>query len=102
MYVRYPANIGWMWYPADLEIYHCMLQNFSREERDHAWPAFWKMDDWNKNVQFSRTVQLETPTEFLVTATGVGYVSVNGQKYPLGSRLPADPAKPTSPSQWGI
>ena len=86
-------NIGWMWYPADLAIYHCMLQNFSREERDHAWPAFWKMDDWNKNVQFSRTVQLETPTEFLVTATGVGYVSVNGQKYPLGKPVACGPGK---------
>ncbi len=85
--------IGWIWYPGDMEIYHCMLQNFSREERGCDWPAFWKMDDWNKNVLFSRTFELNERTTFLVTATGMGYVAVNGKKYPIGKPVICEPGK---------
>ena len=42
----------WIWYPGDMELYHGMKQNFEREERGFDWPAFWKMDDWRKNIRF--------------------------------------------------
>ncbi|MFU0826160.1 MAG: hypothetical protein ACFWTJ_01290 [Lachnoclostridium sp.] len=29
----------WIWYPGDFEIYHGMMQNFSREERGGRWPV---------------------------------------------------------------
>lgn len=73
-------KIGWMWYPADMEIYHSMLQNFSREERGYGWPAYWHMDDWNKNVCFSRNYILLAETIFTVYTAGVGHVLVNGKK----------------------
>ena len=71
----------WMWYPGDFEIYHGMLQNFQREERGYGWPAFWKMDDWRKNVRFSRDFDLDDETRFIVRARGVGHVAVDGRKY---------------------
>ena len=49
----------WIWYPGDFEIYHGMLQNFQREERGYGWPAYWKMDDWHKNVKFTKEYELE-------------------------------------------
>lgn len=71
----------WIWYPGDFEIYHGMLQNFQREERGYGWAAYWRMDDWRKNVCFSRAYELEGDTRFVVHAQGVGYVAVDGRKY---------------------
>ena len=51
-------NAVWIWYPGDFEIFHGMRQNFRREERGLGWPAFWKMDDWRKNVRFFRRYEL--------------------------------------------
>lgn len=73
--------MNWIWYPGDFEIYHGMLQNFQREERGYGWPAYWKMDDWRKNVCFSRDYELERDSRFVVHAQGVGYVAVDGRKY---------------------
>ena len=77
-------NAVWIWYPGDFEIYHGMRQNFRREERGMEWPAFWKMDDWRKNVRFFRRYELTQPETFTVFGCGVGHVQADGQKYPLG------------------
>ena len=77
----------WIWYPHDFELYHGMLQNFQREERGFGWPAYWKMDDWNKNVRFARTYELTKPTSFTVHGVGMGYVAVNGVKHPLETEI---------------
>ena len=73
----------WLWYPGDFEIRQGLLQNFSREERGYDWPAYWNVDDCHKNVKFKRYYELTEPTSFIVYATGIGYVEVNGKKYPL-------------------
>ncbi len=75
---------GWIWYPGDFELYHGMLQNFQREERSYGWPAYWKMDDWRKNVRFCNSYQLEEADRIRVTAIGQGYAAVNGRKFPFG------------------
>ncbi len=75
---------GWIWYPGDFELYHGMLQNFQREERSYGWPAYWKMDDWRKNVRFYNNYQLKEATRICVTAAGQGYAAVNGKKFPFG------------------
>ena len=84
-------NAVWIWYPGDFEIYHGMWQNFRREERGMEWPAFWKMDDWRKNVRFFRRYELTQPETFTVYGCGVGHVQADGRKYPLGKpvTLPA-------------
>ena len=81
----------WIWYPGDFEIYHGMLQNFQREERGYGWPAYWKMDDWRKNVKFTREYELEEAEEFSVQGAGQGYVEVNGKKYALGETISCAP-----------
>ncbi len=86
-------RIGWMWYPGDMEIYHCMMQNFSREERGYGWPASWHMDDWSKNVLFSRTYELLEETSFTVHTVGVGNVQVNRKKYPLNTPITCGPGE---------
>lgn len=81
----------WIWYPGDMELYHGMKQNFEREERGYDWPAFWKMDDWRKNIRFFRTYILEEPETFEVHAFGVGHVVVNQAKYPLEQKIVLSP-----------
>ena len=83
----------WLWYPGDMEIYHCMKQNFSREERGFDWPAYWHMDDWNKSVLFTKTVELPEKTSFTPYANGVGYLEVNGVKHPFGREITCGPGK---------
>lgn len=77
----------WLWYPGDFEIHQGMLQNFKREERGMGWPAYWYIDDCNRNVNFKRQYQLDAPTTFTVQAKGTGYVDVNGTKYRLGQPI---------------
>lgn len=83
----------WIWYPGDFSIHRGMLQNFAREERGMGWPAYWYIDDCNRNVKFSRTYNLDKPTEFKVYAHGTGYVDINGNKHRLGESLKCDPGR---------
>ncbi|MBQ7993732.1 MAG: hypothetical protein IJ252_11960 [Solobacterium sp.] len=85
----------WIWYPGDMEIYHGMLQNFQREERSYDWPAYWKMDDWRKNVSFTHEYNLEKEETFTVTALGKGYVLVDGKKEPFFKELRCPEGKHT-------
>ncbi len=80
-------NAVWIWYPGDFEIYHGMKQNFRREERGLGWPAFWKMDDWCKNLRFFRKYELTQGETFTVHGCGVGHVQVDGQKFPLEKEI---------------
>lgn len=68
-----------------------MNQNFEREERGFFWPAFWKIDDCLHNVKFTRSYQLNEQTEFVVSAKGVGYVTVNRKKYRFGEKIVCPP-----------
>ena len=77
----------WIWYPGDFEIFHGMRQNFRREERGLGWPAFWKMDDWRKNLRFFRKYELRAPEIITVYGRGVGHVQVNGKKFSLGEEI---------------
>lgn len=77
----------WIWFPGDLELYYGMQQNFSREERGFSWPAYWKADDWRKNVTFRKVYELEEETTFVVASRSLGYVLANEKKYPFGKEI---------------
>lgn len=77
----------WLWYPGDFEIRQGLIQNFAREERGFDWPAYWHMDDCHRNVKFKRYYDLDESVTFTVHARGVGYVEVNGEKYPFGKEI---------------
>ena len=77
----------WLWYPGDFEIHQGMLQNFKREERGMGWPAYWYIDDCNRNVNFRRHYDLKEATRFTVFAKGTGYVDINGTKYRLNHSI---------------
>ncbi|MDO4294239.1 MAG: alpha-L-rhamnosidase [Eubacteriales bacterium] len=83
----------WLWYPGDFEIYHALLQNFSREERGFDWPAFWYQADCRRNVRFSREYELEKETEFTVYSHSQGYVTINGRKRLFGEKLTCGPGR---------
>lgn len=73
----------WIWYPGDFEIYHHLLLNTRREERNYHWPAFWRLDDCYHNVLFRKQVYCDTPEEMTVYAHGIGHVMVDGRKLPF-------------------
>jgi len=73
----------WIWYPGDFEIYHHLLLNTRREERDYQWPAFWKLDDCNHNVRFRKQLDCDAAEVMTVYAQGLGHVMVDGQKHPF-------------------
>ena len=93
-------NVRWIWYPGDFEIRQGLLQNFSREERSYDWPAYWNMDDCHKNVKFKRYYTLEKATSFVVHAIGIGYVEVNGEKFPFGKKILCEPGKNVYSAQF--
>ena len=84
-------NAVWIWYPGDFEIFHGMRQNFRREERGLGWPAFWKMDDWRKNVRFFRRYELSESETFTVYGCGIGHVQVDGKKFSLREEIELNP-----------
>lgn len=86
-------NTYWLWYPGDFEIHQGMLQNFAREERGMGWPAYWYIDDCNRNVNFKRTYDLDQSSSFIVYAKGTGYVDINGKKHLLNEELTCDAGK---------
>ena len=85
----------WLWYPGDFELYHALKQNFSRVERGYGWPAFWKSAGFRNRVTFERTYELNEATAFTVYAvqSAVGYVAVNGVKYPFNKAITAGKGK---------
>lgn len=85
------ANVYWLWYPGDFELYHAMKQNFSRVERGYGWPAFWKSEGFRNRVAFRRTYILEKETTFCVYSRAVGFVLAGDKKYPFGTRITCMP-----------
>lgn len=83
----------WLWYSGDFEIRQGLLQNFAREERSYDWPAYWNIDDCHKNVKFKRYYTLQEETSFVAHAAGIGYVEVNGKKYPFGQKVYCAPGR---------
>ena len=74
----------WIWYPGDFEIYHGMLQNFSREERGFIWPAYYHLDDCRKHVRFTREYDLKKEETVTVYANCLGYYRINDIKKRFG------------------
>lgn len=78
---------SWIWYPGDFEIYHHLLLNTRREERDYRWPAFWRLDDCYHNVRFRKRLTCDVPEQMTVYAHGTGHVAVDGKRRPFGQPI---------------
>ncbi len=83
----------WIYYPGDFEIYHGMLQSFSREERGFFWPAYYKIDDCRRHVKFTRTYQLTDKTSFIVHSNVLGYLRVNDEKRRFNEEIQCEKGK---------
>lgn len=77
----------WIWYPGDFEIFHHLLLNTRREEREYQWPAFWRLDDCCHNVRFRKQVSCAQPESMTVYAHGAGHVLIDGKKHALRQPL---------------
>ena len=90
---KYMNRSHWIWYPGDFEIYHGMMQNFSREERGFIWPAYYHLDDCRKHVRFTREYNLEKEETVTVYANCLGYYRINDVKKRFGEPVVCGPGK---------
>ncbi len=70
----------WIWYYGDFEIYHSLKLHARRDEFEHNFPPFWRLDDCRHNVRFRKEVTLKAPEMITVYARGVGNVEIDGKR----------------------
>lgn len=78
---------SWIWYPGDYEIYHALLVNTRRQERDYDWPAFWRLDDVWHNVRFRKTVEIAGDTWMSCRTNGRGYLQIDGRRMSIEKKV---------------
>lgn len=76
----------WIWYFGDLELYHSCRMHMRRDEFDHHFPPFWRLDDAHKNVMFRKEFSLAEAGKVRVYANGHGMLEIDGRKYPYDGR----------------
>lgn len=77
----------WIWYPGEYEMFHSILLNNRRQELGADYPCFWALPSVYPNVQFDNTVNCIRAGEFVFHANGVGYILLDGKRYPEGERI---------------
>lgn len=60
----------WIWHNGDYEIMQLNKCLTSRYEREVFVPPFWKMDDYYKNVKFTKEFEILEEQKVFITATG--------------------------------
>ncbi|MDR1093133.1 MAG: hypothetical protein LBL66_03200 [Clostridiales bacterium] len=89
----------WIWHNGDLEILQLNRCLTSRYERGIFIPPFWRMDDFSKNVKFSKEFELAAPETIHITANGKFNAAVEdlgrgkGGYARDGGRLELEPGK---------
>lgn len=77
----------WIWYYGDFEIYHSLKLHTRREELDHMFPPFWRLDDCWHNVRFEKKVELDKEETIKIYIRGVGHAAVDGKRYPSDKEI---------------
>ncbi len=75
----------WIWCYGDFELFHSLKLHARRDEFDHNFPPFWRLDDCRHNVRFKKDVELKDPEVITVHAYGVGNVEVDGKRHAFGT-----------------
>ena len=84
----------WMWHYGEYEIYHGMMANLRREEREYHRPPFWRVSVPYASVRFFKEI-VSDGGYLLASFKGSGCVEVNGKRYPAGKRIELSAGKNT-------
>lgn len=60
----------WIWYPGDFEIWQHNKISLRREDRQHVFPPFWKLDNFYVSIKFKKELELEKPETVKIFADG--------------------------------
>lgn len=72
----------WIWYYGDYEIFHSLQLHSRREEFDADYPPMWTLSNVYPITVFTKTYDLDAPSEFTATVNGIGYVLIDDERYP--------------------
>lgn len=77
----------WIWCYGDFELFHSLKLHARRDEFDHNFPPFWRLDDCRHNVRFKKDIELKNPEVITVHAYGVGNVEIDGKRHAFETSL---------------
>ncbi|MBQ8201881.1 MAG: alpha-rhamnosidase [Clostridia bacterium] len=73
----------WIWHFGDFEMYHNLRLHMRRDEFDHQFPPFWRLDDCYHNVVFRKEVTTAEDGHVRVNARYQGMLEIDGKRYRL-------------------
>ncbi len=80
-------NGKWIWYYGEYEIFHTLSLHSRRQEYGADYPAMWSLPNVYPIVNFEKTVELDSPTEFTVKPNGVGFVMIDNERFPTSEPI---------------
>ena len=90
------AKSYWIWHPGAFELYHSLLLHNRRTSahttengrKSAYYPPMWRVDGPSNTAELTKTAVLEEEETIEVLAnTENASVSVDGKKYPVGSKI---------------
>lgn len=85
----------WIWYPGEYEILHSLLVHERRIEYGAKYPPNWGLPSLFPIVNFQKTVDFKTDTRFTVRVKGIGYLLVDGSRFPTDVSVPVKAGRHT-------
>lgn len=83
----------WIWHYGDYEIYHSLLLHARRQERGADYPVMWRTDTPWATVEFLKSFENEKEETLRAKTNGIGYVMLDGVRYPMDTQIPVAPGK---------
>ncbi|MBQ2710087.1 MAG: hypothetical protein IJF67_17565 [Clostridia bacterium] len=83
----------WIWYPGDYELMHSIKLHARREEFGVDYPAMWGLANVFPRMVFYTEFEAAAAGSLKILAKGEGFVTLDGQKYPVGADIPVAAGK---------
>ena len=78
----------WMWQYGEYELYHSMILHMRREEFEAAYPPMWRVSAPSPWLCLYCDFHADIDTTATLTASGIGYLVIDGVRYPEGVTAP--------------
>ena len=85
----------WIWYFGEYEIFHSLQLHSRRTEFGADYPPPWYLPNVYPIIDFCKNVTVDGLTEFSVHLNGIGYVMLDGIRYPSDKVIKCGPGSHT-------
>ena len=86
----------WMWQYGEYELYHSMILHMRREEYGAEYPPMWRVSAPSPWLELYADFETDKASYARLTASGKGYIVIDGRRYPAGERIPVAIGKHTA------